>query len=84
MKFKKRNLKLGDKRLVKKFAWFPITTKEDDYYKWLCFVRVGQEVKRSPIVRYGIVVHILVWVNIFFEYESKSNKRDEKKGRGIK
>ena len=66
MRFKKHRIKLGDKRVVRRFAWLPTTTKEDNYYVWLRFVKVSQEVKTSPVVRYSIVVHTLVWVNIFF------------------
>lgn len=53
--------KLGDQRVVERFAFFPTTARKSEEIRWLERVRILQIVRVNPIA-----IDTVKWVNEYF------------------
>jgi len=56
-----KDRKIGDTRVVNRYAILPITARESDEVRWLEPVRILQQVEESPIDN-----TMKRWVNMYF------------------
>lgn len=53
--------KLGDQRVIEKFAFLPVTARKSDEIRWLEKVRILQIVRINPVA-----IDTVKWTNEYF------------------